>query len=291
MTPLRRLAPLLFCTLLLGACEIRSYLDIDMSDLSNGSVLVQVGFDEQFREAMEEFGGGTDLLGELESDAPAEGWAVDRFVAGDIEGVTLSKEFSSLDELQAILEEGRISGPQEGLVGEMTFTDTGDTIRFEADVPEDGDLGGDLEGFDPEQLEGLLTYDARIRVTFPGDVIDHNGELVENTVTWEFEDPSSMAGAELFAEARKGSGSVALYLLAAGLGLGVIALVVWQVLRRRNPPTDSPTIGTDGPIINGPVINGPVIDRVGTDGLAATASEDAVEPPGVEPAQPSNESA
>ena len=286
MSSLRRFVFLLVCGLLLAACEIRSYVDIDMSDLSNGSVLVQVGFDEQFREAMEEFGGGTDLLSELESDAPAEGWAVDRFVDGDIEGVALSKSFTSLEELQAIVEEGRISGPQEGLVGEMTFTDTGDTIRFEADVPDDADLGGDLEGFDPEQVEGLLTYDARIRVTFPGDVIDHNGELVENTVTWEFEDPTSMAGAELFAEARKGSGSVALYLLAAVLGLGVIALVVWQVLRRRNPPTDSPITGTDGPIIDGLAI-----DRFGTDGLASTASEDAVEPPEVEPAQPSNESA
>ena len=286
MTSLRRLAPLLFCTLLLGACEIRSYVDIDMSDLSNGSVLVQVGFDEQFREAMEEFGGGVDLLSELESDAPDEGWAVDRFADGDIEGVTLSKDFSSVDELQEIVEEGRISGPQEGLVGEMTFTDTGDTIRFEADVPEDADLGGDLEGFDPEQLEGLFTYDARIRVTFPGDVIDHNGELLENTVTWAFDDPTSMAGAELFAEAEKGSGSVALYLLAAVLGLGVIALVVWQVLRRRSPPTDSPIAGADGPIINELGIH-----RLGTDELASTASEDAVEPPAVEPAQPSNESA
>ena len=65
------LASSLFCTLLLAACEVRSYLDIDMSDLSNGTVSVQVGFDEQFREAMEEFGGGADLLSELESDAPA----------------------------------------------------------------------------------------------------------------------------------------------------------------------------------------------------------------------------
>ena len=135
------------------------------------------------------------------------------------------------------MEEGRISGPQEGLVGEVTFTDTGDTIRFEADVPEEANWEGDLEGFDPEQVEGLLTYDARIRVTFPGEVIEHNGELVENTVTWAFDDPASMAGAELFAEAKKGSSSVVLYLVAAVLGLGVIALVVWQVLRRRTPPT------------------------------------------------------
>lgn len=237
MTILRRLIPLAFCALLLAACEIRSYLDIDMSDISDGTVSVQVGFDEQFREAMEEFGGGTDLVGELESDAPAEGWDVERFQDDDIEGVTLTKHFTSLEELQEIVEEGRVSGPQEGLVGEVTFTDTGDTIRFEADVP----TSNDFEGFDPEQMEGLLTYDARISVTFPGEVIDHNGELVDRTVVWSFDDPTEMTGAELFAEARKGSGlrGVVLAVAIVGLGvlaLGVVAVVLWLVLARRRPP-------------------------------------------------------
>jgi hypothetical protein len=216
------------------ACEIRTYLDIDMADTSNGTVSVQVGFDDQFREAMEEFGGGTDLVGELEADAPGEGWTVERFEDGDIEGVAMTKEFSSIEELEALVEEGRISGPQEGLVGEVSFTDTGDTIRFQADVPE----GGDFEGFDTEQMEGLFTYDARISVTFPGEVIEHNGELEENTVTWTFADPASMAGSELFAEARRGSGSPVVAIIGVLLGLGVVALVVWQVLSRRQPPSD-----------------------------------------------------
>ncbi|HUP16171.1 MAG TPA: hypothetical protein VM848_09015 [Acidimicrobiia bacterium] len=234
MTFFRRFVVLCFCTLLLAACEIRSYMDIDMSDTSNGTVSVQVGFDDQFRDAMEEFGGGTDLVGELEADAPGEGWAVERFQDGDIEGVEMTKEFSSLEELQELLEEGRLSGPQEGLVGEVSFVDTGDTIRFEAEVPE----GGDFEGMSPGDMEGLFTYDARITVTFPGEVIDHNGELEENTVTWTFDDPASMAGSELFAEGRKGSGSPMVAIVGVLLGLGVVALVVWQVLSRRKPPSD-----------------------------------------------------
>jgi hypothetical protein len=234
VTFLRRLVVLCFCALLLAACEIRSYLDIDMSDTSNGTVSVQVGFDDQFRDAMEEFGGGTDLVGELEADAPGEGWTVEPFQDGDIEGVQMSKEFSSIEELQDLLEEGRLSGPQEGLIGEVSFTDTGDTIRFEAKVPE----GGDFEGIDPAEMEGLFTYDARISVTFPGEVIEHNGELEENTVTWIFDDPASMAGTELFAEARNGSGSPFVAIIGILLGLGVVALVVWQVLARRKPPSD-----------------------------------------------------
>lgn len=251
---------LAFCTLLLGACEIRSYLDIDVSDLSSGTVSVQVGFDDQFRDALAEFGGGTDLVGELEADAPGEGWAVERFEDGAIQGVTLTKEFSSLEELQAIVEEGRVSGPQEGLIGEVTFTDTGNTIRFDAAVPE----GGDFEGFDPAQMEGLFIYDARISVTFPGEVIEHNGELEEKTVTWTFDDPTSMAGTELFAEARKGSSSLSVAIIGVVLGLGVVALVVWQVLSRRKPPTD---------------------------GLITSRLEHHVEPPPDVPVQPSSESA
>ena len=257
---IRRWIVLTFCALVLAACEVRSYLDIDMSDPSDGSVSVQLGFDQQFRDAMEEVGGGTDLLGELESDAPGEGWEVERFEDGEIEGVALTKEFSSLEELETIVEEGRISGPQESLVGAVTFTDSGDTIRFEADVPE----SGDFEGFDPEQVQGLLTYDARIRVTFPGEVVEHNGEVEGNTVTWSFDDPAAMSGAELFAEARKASSTAVAPIIGVVLAVGVGALVVWQILSRRQPHS--------------------------AEGLAAGGSEH--HPAGSEPpAQPSNESA
>lgn len=259
MTSVRRFALLALCTLLLTACEARAYLDIDMSDLSDGAVSVQVGFDEQFREALDQFGGGTDLVGELESDAADEGWVVERFEDGDIEGVILTRQFSSIEELQAIVEEGRISGPQEGLVGEMSFTDTENIIRFEADVPE----GGDFEGINPEEMEGLFTYDARISVTFPGEVIDHNGELEGNTVTWSFDDPTSMAGTELFAEARNGSSFPWVAIIGVLLGLGVIGLVVWQLLARRRPSSD---------------------------GLITSRLEHQVEPTLEPPAQPSTES-
>jgi hypothetical protein len=224
------------CVLLLAACEIRSYLDIDMSDLSDGTVMVQVGFDDQFRDAMEELGGGTDLLAELEADAPGEGWTVERFQDGDIEGIALSKTFASLEELEALIAEGRLSGPQEALVGEVSFVDDGDTIRFEANLP-DATEGGDFEGFDPQELDGLFTYDARIRVTFPGEVIEHNGELEGNTVTWTFDDPVTMAGTELFAEARQGSGSLVVAIVGVLVALGVAGIVLWQVLARRKPPS------------------------------------------------------
>jgi len=234
VTHLRRLVLLTLCALVLGACEIRTYLDIDMADVANGTVSLQVGFDDQFRDAMEEFGGGTDLLGELETDAPGEDWLVERFEDGDIEGVKISKEFTSLAELQQIVDEALVSGPQEGLITDVSFTDDDGTIRFEAEVPE----GGGFEGMDPADMQGLFTYDGRISVTFPGEVTDHNGELIENTVTWSFDDPAAMAGTELFAEARKSSGFPWVPIIGVLLGLGVIGLVVWQVMARRQSSAD-----------------------------------------------------
>jgi hypothetical protein len=83
-------------------------------------------------------------------------------------------------------------------------------------------------------------------------VVEHNGELVDHTVTWRFEDPTEMSGSELFAEARKGSAlrGVALVVAIVGLGvlaLGVIALVLWQVLARRRPPVGAAV--SDGAVV------------------------------------------
>lgn len=231
MTVLRRLVLFAVCGVALTSCEVRSWLSIDMASLASGEVTAQVGFDQEFRDAMGEFGGGVDLLGEIEDDAPGEGWAVDRFTDGDIEGVNLSKRFESLVELAEILERGVGSGPQEGLVQELRVTETDDTVRFEARIPGLGDIpAGDLNLPD---LEGLLTVDGRIEVTFPGEVIDHNGELEERTVTWTF-DAANAGGTEMFAEARKGGGFPWAAVIGVVLALGVIGLVGWRLAAERN---------------------------------------------------------
>lgn len=227
MNLLHRALLLVLALVLLAACQVRTYLDVDLTDPTAGTVAVQVGFDHEFQQAMGQFGGGADLLGVLEDDAPTDGWAVERFVDGDLEGVTLSKPFSSIDQLQQILAEGRVSGPQAGAIGEMTFIENRDTIRFEAVAP---DLGGSgLESFDPSQGAGLLEYDARISITFPGPVIEHNGRLQGNTVTWDFEDPAALAGAELFAEARKTTGFPWVGVAALLMGVALVGLVVWRI--------------------------------------------------------------
>jgi hypothetical protein len=227
MRILRRTVLLLAALVLLGACEVRSYLDIDLTDPTAGTVAVQIGFDDELRQAVDQLAGGADLLQVLEDDAPGDGWTVETFTDGAIEGVILSKPFSSIAELQRILAEGRASGPQEAAIGEITFTDDGNTIRFEAGAPAIGE--GRLEGLDPSEFGGLLEYDARIRVIFPGEVVKHNGQLEGNTVTWTFADPAAMAGARLFAEARKSAGFPWVAVAGVLMGLAVVGLVVWRI--------------------------------------------------------------
>lgn len=231
MTALRRLALAALCVLSLTACEVRSWLMIDMSSLSNGKITAQVGFDEAFRDAMSEFGGGADLLSEIEDDAPREGWMVDRFTDGDIEGVTLQRRFASFEELAEILDRGVGSGPQEGMVQELSVTQTDDTVRFEARIPGLGDFpGGDLQ---MPHLEEMLTVDGKIEVTFPGEVIEHNGELEGRTVTWTF-DAVNRGETEMFAVARKGGGFSWVAVIGVLLALGVIGVVAWRLLADRN---------------------------------------------------------
>lgn len=229
---IRRLALLPLLILVLTACEIRSHLTIDAADLSNGTVTAEIGFDEDFREAMESFGGDADLIGEIEDSAPGEDWTVSRFTDGDIEGATLSHDFSSLEELQELLTSSMVASDEPGGYEQISFTDEGDTLRFEARLAAPAPEGESLEGFDMEGISEFLDFDMEISVTFPGSVIDHNGELEGNTVVWKL-DEEALAGAELFAEGRKAAGfnwSILLWVVLAMIPIGV---VLWAINNRR----------------------------------------------------------
>ena len=216
--------------LALTACEVRTHLNIDASDVSNGQITAQVGFDDDFRQAMEEFGGGGDLLAEVENSAPSEGWEVDRFIDGDIEGVTLTQQFTSIEELQRILSTSSIAAGESGGWEDLTFIETEDSIHFEASLSAPGMEG--VEDIGMEEVSTFLDFDFQIAVTFPGEVIEHNGVLEDRTVTWNL-DEEALADAELFAEARKGTSFPWAIIGGVLLGLVVLGIVVWSILSRR----------------------------------------------------------
>ncbi|HLU45887.1 MAG TPA: hypothetical protein VKZ67_12865 [Natronosporangium sp.] len=142
-------------------------------------------------------------------------------------------------------------------------------FMFEEEFEEDPDEP-DLIGLDLPEFEALwATFDVTITVTFPGEVIEHNGELSGTTVTWS---PQAGERTELYAVARASGGGLnpasvigksgsSLWWILAAVGflvvLGVVVLVIVLALRKRRtapvapvpmgvlpqqpvPPTDMP---------------------------------------------------
>lgn len=256
MTKLRRTILLALLPLLLAACEMRVWLDVNMDSAESGEVTITMGFDEEFREMIDASGEAGDIFSELETEASAEGFNVEPFTDGEIQGVTITKSFTSLEELNQVLNESPSVSPtgDESVVSGISFTDNGDTILFEGSVP---DASGEFEGIDPSQALDLIQFDARVSVTFPGDVSEHNGELSERTVTWIFYD-EDFDGIEMFAEARKAGGGLSGVVIAAVLlVLAVVGSIVYRVVTSKKTDTVAdPTIPeeplpavkpTDGP--------------------------------------------
>ncbi len=220
--------------LLLTACEMRTWVDIDLTNPNAGEVVMTIGFDEQFRQFLEDAGGPGDIFGEIETRA-GEGWTVAPFADEGIEGVTMTRSFSSLDEMARVLQEAPDLGPNmDGasapMVQGLSVVDTGSTIRFEGSIPSVG--GEEFQGFNPEEALGIIDFDARVSVAFPGEVIEHNGELNGRTVTWRFFE-NDFTGVEMFAEAKKGGGISPVVIGAIVLALVVAGVVAYRVLGSR----------------------------------------------------------
>lgn len=162
-------------------------------------------------------------------------------------GVTYTLDRVRLDDLNE-LSGDRAESPR------ILYDAQSDTYEFllRMDLTDlDPDAGG--EGSDlPIDLSALMDrFEARVAITFPGEVIEHNGELSGTTVTWS---PQPGEDADMRAVARasgnglgapgRGSASsgagpgvalvvaLAALVLATALGLGL-----WLLLRNRRPAT------------------------------------------------------
>src|SRR3970282_1963696 len=107
---MKRLAVVLAAMLLLSACKVRVNLDSTLNENGSGTIAFAVGFDKEFRDAMEQFTqgfggegegvtGSGDLLADMEDNVP-EGWDFERFSENGFEGGRISREFESLEHIQ-----------------------------------------------------------------------------------------------------------------------------------------------------------------------------------------------
>ncbi|MGH8828722.1 MAG: LppM family (lipo)protein, partial [Jiangellaceae bacterium] len=99
---------------------------------------------------------------------------------------------------------------------------------------------GDLEGLEGMFEGAIEDFDFRISVTFPGEVIEHNGDLDGTTVTWV---PQPGDNVELSARAQDSGGAGGLpiwgWILIAAAIVAVLAGALFYFSRNRTKPDDA----------------------------------------------------
>lgn len=220
---MKRLAIVLVGLLLFTGCKVRIHLDTTINADESGRVAFAIGFDEEFRQALESFGEGFgeeggDPFADIEESAP-EGWEVERFTDGEFEGVRISRDFDDLEDLRAALEEtesfgetGNDLGAGAGTPGFESFGVERDGDIFTVEVgPEGFDVPSASDGEDPFAGEGSpfgeLEFEAIISFTLPGKVIEHNADEVDgSTVTWRFTQESEPQPIRAVSDASQSAG-------------------------------------------------------------------------------------
>jgi hypothetical protein len=91
-----------------------------------------------------------------------------------------------------------------------------------------------LSGFDPSQF--LQGAELRVRITFPGEVTDSNGQIEGNSVTWTPE-VGERTEIQATGSAVEGGGdsNLVLWLIIGGVALLVVVVLIVVLMQRRKP--------------------------------------------------------
>ncbi len=231
--PVRILVVAVLAVALAGCLKFDMDLAVSSDDTVDGTMILAVD------RSLVELGGGQ--LDDLVADAGPlpeglEGVTVEPFEDDDHVG----QEYR-LDDvpLEALAEGGDPDALRIVRDGDV-FRVSGAMDLTQGMTPGTDDLG-DL-GLDPSVL--LSDLDLRIRLTFPGEVLESNGTVDGTSVTWE---PVVGQANELTAVARADAGLVGLAWwvgLALLVALGLVVLAIVWLARRSRPVTAT----ADGPV-------------------------------------------
>lgn len=231
---------LLVAVLLLGACELRTELNIDVDDDGSGTVEFAVGVDDDVLDRR------PDLLDELALDElAADGWAVrpPEREADDLTWVRVTKPFDDPDALGRIVDEiAGANGPfrdftlerEDGLTAtDLTFAGVVDFAAGAGGLVDD-DLADEIDDEALDEVEGRVgdAVDQLVRVSvavrLPGDVTSNAPTQASNGAVWR---PSILED-EPVALAAAGTVSHTGRVVAIGLGVAAIgALVLFAAVR------------------------------------------------------------
>ncbi|MGZ8630656.1 MAG: LppM family (lipo)protein [Actinomycetota bacterium] len=168
----RSLAILSALTLLLTGClKLDMALTVSPEDTVDGELVFAVNKEllELTGQTVDDFLGGTAVPSDVEG-ATQEPYEDDKFV-----GTKVIFESVALAELQQGSDPDSLSIVREGdrfeVTGELDLSTAGE------------DLQGDP--FEGQVTEAFDTAELRIAITFPGEIIETNGQVDGTTVTWE----------------------------------------------------------------------------------------------------------
>jgi hypothetical protein len=216
-------------TVVLAGCRVETNLILDIEEDGSALVGAEIGYDEEFRQLLEQSGADPD---DLFSDLPTVGddvVTIER-TEGDM---TYTGVASNVDDLSVIATESTELESFSSFSYE--FDDDGATLAAAVSADDSGLGGGDFGelGIDPSQLTDEF-FSANVVVTMPGEVTEHNADVVrsDGTLVWQIPLTGSK---QINATSSFGSSStnLLLILLIGLLLVGIIVVIVATVVSRR----------------------------------------------------------
>jgi hypothetical protein len=227
---MRKMLPVIaVLAIVLAGCRIETNVILDIEEDGSALVGAEIGYDEEFRQLLEQSGANPD---DLFADLPAIG--EDVVTTERVEGdMTFQGVVSSVDDLSTVAVE---STELEAFSAfSYAFDEDGATLSATVSAGDTGIGGGDLEelGFDPSQLTDEF-FSANVVITMPGDVTENNADIVrsDGTLVWQIplSGTKQIQATSSFGES---SANLLLILLVGLLLIGVIVVVVATVISRR----------------------------------------------------------
>jgi hypothetical protein len=261
-----RVAALAALAMLMSACL---KLDIDLALSSDDTVSGAIIF------AMDK--GLLDLAGQSFDDLLAESAPIPE----DVEGVTVEDyEDEQFVGQQFNFEAVPISEFADAGEGQLSIVHEGDVFRVSGVLDLSSGLTGatGLTGFDPSQF--LQGAELRVRVTFPGEVIEANGEVDGNSVTW-----TPVVGERTDIEATGsaiesgGSSNLMLWLIIGGVALLLVIAAVVILARRKPAASPEGAEGAEGVAAGAAATTGAVAASTAGEPPPAPSASDAPSAP------------
>ncbi len=263
---MKRYVPLfLLLTLALSACTIRFDIGVDVNEDESGTFTLFVGLDEELRQLSEQSGGDDLNFTEGLEDVP-EGWTVEEVTEDGFEGVRISADFTSFEDLDrriGELGETADTGIGTDFLQDFGLTHEGDEFRFQVDVTGlDDELAGALDDSGSEDLFSGLDassliedlFEIRFRLVLPGEIGENNADEVDgNTLTWNV--GLSDDGGTYEAVSSTGGSNSALILGAAAIAAIAVVGVGATAVKRRKDKTAADAVNSAPTSLDAPPID------------------------------------